>query len=434
MMFFIGGFVYPQEQKDLTLEYCLESLMQKHPLAKQGELSQNAWQLKDENLRMRYLPQASLSGNASWQSDVTYLDIDFSQIQVEIPGAPIPAGGVSVKGPEIPKPARDNYRLNLEISQMVFDGNLTRYQRQIELLEQKNEVFTTESELRNLREALVNIYLQALLLSSVREQLQLAEEELIRQKEKAKAGIKHGLLPESSLFILEAEHIRLQQQIHETDWNRVICYDRISKICGIKADTTMTMILPGISQKQNVGFHNRTEIQLLENRQTQLLALKNINRSGHLPKIFAFGQAGYGKPGLNMFSDEFNTFYIVGAKLSWNLWDWNQQGRERKILDFKSQIIENQKQGLIISLENANAQYISDESRLMKTIENDRMVVELRRKITQSAASQFENGVITATQYMAELNSEIQAKLLLDQHIIQLVKSQLSQQLIHGNL
>ena len=32
---------------------------------------------------------------------------------------------------------------------------------------------------------------------------------------------------------------------------------------------------------------------------------------------------GYGNPGLNMLDNSFQTFYTVGVKLYWNVFDWN---------------------------------------------------------------------------------------------------------------
>jgi hypothetical protein len=43
-----------------------------------------------------------------------------------------------------------------------------------------------------------------------------------------------------------------------------------------------------------------------------------------MPRVFAFAQAGYGRPGLNMMSNEFEPYAIVGAKLVWTPWEWNK--------------------------------------------------------------------------------------------------------------
>lgn len=423
-----------QNPETLSLEQCLQSVMQFHPLAKQRTLIEQSANLKNKNLTARYLPQLSLSGNASWQSDVTSIDLDFSKMQIEIPGMPIPAGSVKIKGPEIPEPARDNYRVNLEINQMIYDGNITRNQQRINALEQVSEVLGAEVELRNLREMVVNIYLQALMIHSVQNQVELALQELNQQMSKVKSGIRNGILPDYSLLSMEAEQYKLLQQLEEAKWNRLVCYQKLSLLCGVSSDTSKRLVLPLSGNDKSQGFQNRPEWKLLESRQSTLSATKSMYRSSYLPRLSGFGQAGYGKPGLNMFSDDFNSFFIIGARLSWNIWDWNIAGREQKVLELKSAMLDNQKENLIRSLKSLEIQQEAEELRLQNLIEEDRKIIEIRRKISAAAATQLENGVISVSQYLSELNSETQARLLLDQHIILLAKARINRQLNNGNL
>jgi len=53
-------------------------------------------------------------------------------------------------------------------------------------------------------------------------------------------------------------------------------------------------------------------------------------------------------------------------------------------------------------------------------LETDVELIKLRKRITQAAESQYENGVITAADYMNELNSEKQAMINYEIHKINL--------------
>ena len=58
-------------------------------------------------------------------------------------------------------------------------------------------------------------------------------------------------------------------------------------------------------------------------------------------------------------------------------------------------------------------------------MEKDKEIIELRKSITLSSESQMINGAITATEYLTEKNEELQAKLNLETHKIELVKAQI---------
>jgi len=59
-------------------------------------------------------------------------------------------------------------------------------------------------------------------------------------------------------------------------------------------------------------------------------------------------------------------------------------------------------------------------------IEKDNEIIALKTKIAKNASYQLDNGIITATEYTTELNSEWQAKLNLELHKIQLVLSKIN--------
>ena len=64
---------------------------------------------------------------------------------------------------------------------------------------------------------------------------------------------------------------------------------------------------------------NRPELRALDAK-SDLLELQNKQlTAGLMPRIGAFFQGGYGRPGLNMLEDSFSPFYVAGVRLSWNM-------------------------------------------------------------------------------------------------------------------
>jgi hypothetical protein len=60
---------------------------------------------------------------------------------------------------------------------------------------------------------------------------------------------------------------------------------------------------------------------------------------------------------------------------------------------------------------------------LKQIIEKDKSIVEKRHHITETASSQLENGSITTTDYLTELNAEMQATLNQKIHEIKLMNA-----------
>ena len=141
------------------------------------------------------------------------------------------------------------------------------------------------------------------------------------------------------------------------------------------------------------------------------------------PKFFAFSQAGYGKPGLNMLNEEFDTYYLIGLGLRWSFFDWGDTKRKARILYSQKEIIDTKietfEKNLNISLENE----IANIRKYEKSVELDKQIVQLRTEVKESSFSRLENGVITSTDFLTELNAETKAKLQLETHIILLQQS-----------
>jgi len=156
----------------------------------------------------------------------------------------------------------------------------------------------------------------------------------------------------------------------------------------------------------------------------KLEASKKLLDSKLLPKFAAFGQAGYGKPGLNMFAENFDSYYLLGTKLTWNFWNWGQNKNDKKILDLQSNIISSQKESFDLGVKLLLEKNIADITNYREQLAKDEQIIKLRTKIVAAAASQLENGVITATEYVTELNALNTAKLNYETHKVQLMKAQ----------
>jgi outer membrane protein TolC len=391
----------------LNLEYCQIQAISNYPLIKQKELLKSSTEYKIKNLNVNYLPQLNLNGQATYQSDVT-------KIPINIPG---------IKIPEINK---DSYKLTLDVNQIVYDGGLTRYQKNIEktglLLDEQN----LEIELYKVKDRVNQLYFSIILFQKNEELLRVMQTEINSKLAKMEAAIKGGIALENNADILKAELIKIDQQLIEIIAGKTANLQMLGELINKPIGEKTKFILPEPIVNISDTLNNRLEFKAFDLQKDKIYQTKNLSISKLLPRVSVFGQAGYGRPGLNMFSNTFDTYYMVGAKLSWNLWNWNQSKNEKRVLDIQSSIVDSQKELFDMNLKMTTYKDNADIQKFMALIEKDNEIIILKTKIAKNASYQLDNGIITATEYTTELNSELQAKLNMELHKIQLILSKIN--------
>jgi hypothetical protein len=180
--------------------------------------------------------------------------------------------------------------------------------------------------------------------------------------------------------------------------------------------------------------NKRIENYLFILQRSRLEMMRNMMTTKWNPKVFAFGQAGIGRPGLNMLSNDFNPFYIVGLKVAWNPFNWNVNRNEKKILDIQSSIVGTQQATFD---KNLRIQSERDQGEILKAraaLKNDEEIIALRKRISATSSTQLDNGIITSSEYVTRLTEERQARLNYEIHKIQVAKAKLAYFYTQGKL
>ncbi|MCB0807149.1 MAG: TolC family protein, partial [Bacteroidales bacterium] len=313
-------------QQAITLEECYDKAIAYYPLSQQEQLLQSANDLTIEKLNKTYLPKMAVNGQASYQSDVT-----------KVPIQEIPAFSIEPL-------SKDWYKLTLDVNQIIYDGSQTKNQKQVEDIGMKIDKQNLQVEYHNLKERINLIYFAILLQRSNKEILQLHLDNLNAKIKEVKSGVENGVLLATNENVLKAEILKIEQSVSEVEANLEASIRIMEKFTGMTISNDAEFIVPEIEVNTGTPENNRPEMTLFSLQQEKLEASKKLTGSRTLPRLSAFGQAGYGRPGFDMLKNEFTDFYIVGAKLSWNFWDWNQTKKEKEIMGLQQQIIESQRQ------------------------------------------------------------------------------------------
>jgi outer membrane protein TolC len=397
----------------LSLEEAYKLSRDNYPIARQKDLIDQAEELNLKNLNSAFLPQLSFNGQASYQSDVTKVDI-------------------ALPGINMLSQSKDQYRATADINQMLYDGGLTREQKNIQQLNSSVEQSGVEVELYSLKNRINQIYFNILYQDELLKQNNLLLKDIQIGIDKIKPQIDNGTVLRSNLQILQAQYLQTEQRAIEIKNTRKGLIDALSLLIdrplseNIKLTTPQTVIQDTII--------NRPEIKLYEAQSRLISGQEKLIAARNLPKASAFLQGGYGRPGLNMLSNEFDAFYITGLRLNWSLGGLYNLKRDKKLININRQKVELQKENFVLNTQSALKQQSAEINRYADLVASDQAIIEIRRKITEAAKAQLENAVITANDYLREVNAEDQARQAMATHKLQLLQAQINFQITTGKL
>lgn len=414
----IQAIVYGQSDT-VTLNDCYRQAEKTYPLALQMGMLEKSKELKIKNLDKNYLPQLNLNGSATLQSDVTELKLN------------LPAQFSSIQFPTISK---DMYKVTVDVNQSIYDGNVTGYQKKLETFNLQTDQKSIQVELYKLKDRINQAYFSIFMLQQNEALLNSTKNQLESKFKEIRSAVANGAMLSSNADALQVELMKVDQQLIETRTDRTTAFQILSELTSSTIPDNSKLVLPRVQISSTIFEDKRPELQLYDIQLSKTGVMKEMVNTRWNPKFYAFGQAGYGRPGLNMLSNDFTPWWIVGAKLTWNIWNWNLSKNEKKIYEIQGDIIGTQKETFVKNLRIEAGRGLAEIEKLGELLQKDEEIIVLRTRITRSASSQLDNGVMTSSDYIARLNEETQAKLALEIHRIQLVKAKIAYLFTLGKL
>src|SRR5450432_4297045 len=173
----------------ITLEHCYELARQNYPLIKKHDLISRSGNYSIENAGKLYLPQFSVSGQATYQSQT----VDF---QKAIGGGP---------GILIPPLSKDQYKIQAEVDQTIYDGGAINNQREMIMASTASQQQSLEVSLYSLYDRINQLYFSVLLMDEQIRQNNINKDNFRSSAERAKAEYDNGTGMKSSVDEFLAE-------------------------------------------------------------------------------------------------------------------------------------------------------------------------------------------------------------------------------------
>ena len=399
-LFFIG---FLNAQETLTLEQCYQWSRENYPLIKKQELIKKSEQYTTENALKGWLPQINIVGQATYQNEVTELPIKLPNISVD----PL---------------SKDQYKVYADVSQTIYDGGNIKNQKKLALAQSEIQNQQLAVDLDKLKERINQLYFGILQTDKQLSQLQLTKSDINEGIKKAEAQLKNGVIFRSNLDVLKAELVKLEQKEIELKSVKQSFSQMLSYFIKKSLDENTQLQTP--EKTLVTETNNRSELKLFDAQKSLIETQKKLINTKNTPKLGAFFQGGYGKPGFNMLKNEFDTFYIAGVRLNIPITGFYTKKNDLQLLDNQSQDIEIQRENFLFNQNFTEIQQKNDLDKIQNLIDKDDELITLRKSIKKASLAQLENGVITTNDYLREVNAEEQAVLNRISHEIQYLLTQ----------
>lgn len=402
--------------QSLTIEECYKMAKANYPAIKKMDLIAETSDYDLKNVNKKFLPQLNISGQATYQSET----VGFGDAIGALPG-----------GIELPSLSKDQYKIQGEINQLLYDGGSNASQKELIKANKELQEQNLEANLYAINSRINNIFFSVLLMDAQLKQNEINKANLQTQIQKTEAAFENGTAFKSNVEELKAEIVNIEMAGTEYQSNRTAFLKMLSMFIGREIGNTTQLEIPR-TEFLNTSI-NRPELKAFELQKSVFEVQKKDLRSSYLPQLSAFFQGGYGRPTLNIIENEFGGWYMTGIRLNWSLGSLYTLSNRKNTLALNQQSVDADKETFLFNTRLDLAQQDENVKKYIELIRKDEEAIVLRTSVTKSAEAQLNNGIITTHEYIQKLNAEHltrQNKIL---HEIQLLQAKYNQKFITGN-
>ena len=394
-------------QGQMTLEYCQEKARANFPLVKQYGFLEQSKKYNLNQISKSFIPQISLSGKATWQSDITEFPEEFSKM-------------LEQSHATISFPGKDQYNIAIELNQNILDGGSSLIQKKMINAQNDLDRQDLEVNLYALTDQINQLFFSILLMDGQIRQNVLLNEELERNYTLVSSYIENGVGQQSDLDEIKVEILSSQQRDMEMKTSRKSFVRMLSAFIGEEIGEEVTFVMPSAEFDINESI-NRPELAYFDlqidliGQQTKMLWAKVM------PRLSLFAKGAYGNPGLNMFKSGFTPYFVGGAQLSWNFGVLYTFGDEKNMFRTQRLQAEMQRDIFQFNMQQKLIQKNSEIEKLQNLLENDVEIIRLREDIQKTADVKVENGTMSINDLLRCINLTSAARQNKSFHEIQLL-------------
>ena len=386
----------------LTLEECQRRAQDNYPLVRQYGLIEKARGYDLSNAGKGYLPQFSLSGKATYQSDITRLPVEIPNLDIET----------------VPK---DQYQVMLEVQQTLWDGGDIRSRKRLTRAASEVELEKQHVDMYALTDRVNQLFFGILLLDEQLKQNSLLQEDLGRTHKQVADYIANGIATLSDLDAVSVEQLNTRQHRVELETTRRAYLSMLAAFTDKDLSSETVLLKPAAEENIDRQMNNRPELRWYDAQGEQLRQQEAALNTRLMPRFGLFVQGAYGNPGLNMLKDEFNAYYMAGVRMSWNFGSLYTLKNDKQKLNTQRMQIQNNREVFLFNTYLKLSEQNGRIDAIRQQMKEDDEIIRLRSNIRRAAEAKVANGTLTVTEMLREVTSESLARQTQALHKIQLL-------------
>ena len=397
------GMSVGQPRQRLTIIESYKLAQENYPLTKQRELIARTKEYSLSNAAKGILPVITINGQDSYQSAVTSIPVQSPEMDIE-------------------QLSKHQYKVYGEVAANLYDGGVIRNQKELHRATAKIDEQQLEVQLYQLKDRVNQMYFGILLLDAQLEQNELLKRDIHRGLRQVEARIANGTALKSSGDVLQAEYLKSNQRTIELKASRKAFADMLSLMLAVSLDDSTVFDKPGpLPNNEEI---TRPELSLYQYQRDAINIQNKTLATRTRPRLSLFFQGGYGRPAIDMLNNSPEAYYITGLRLNWTISGFYTLKKEKALLRIEQSNIDLQRETFVHNTKVSMKSQSNEVTKFQDIMGSDDEIIRLRKKITETASAQLENGVITSNDYLREVMAEDQARQNMIMHEIQLLLAQ----------
>ena len=387
----------------LTIDEAQEMARQNYPAIRQYGLVEQSRDFTLSNAVKGWLPQVSANARATYQNKVTELPIDVRQFGADFDGL-----------------SKDQYDVNVTVNQTIYDGGQIAAGKKVTQAQADVQTQQMNVTLYAIRDRVNQLFFGVLLTDEQLEQNRLLQDDLAIGLKSVEALIRGGLANETDADAVRVEQIKARQQEGTLKTMRQTYLTMLSTFIGKPLDGSTKLQKP--TDELSSTEINRPELSFYDAQDRWLDTRLKALDARLMPNVGAFVQGGYGKPGLNMLGTKWDTYFKVGATLSWNIGALYTRKNDQQLIANEREQVETQRQTFLFNTRLQSQQSNGMIENLRQQISDDDAIIRLRENIRSKSERRVSNGTETVNEMLRDINAVGEARQQRAIHEVQLLQ------------
>lgn len=383
----------------VTLEQCMDLARKNYPQIRQLNLIEAAAEYDIAAAMKSWLPRLTVSGKASYQSDVVEMPFEIPGFSFDLP--------------------HDQYSVVGEISQTIWDGGTSKSQKELYSAGAEVQKSQVEVSVYSINDRVAQVYLGILLIDAQLHQNDILGRSLERNADQVRACIDNGTAYRADLDIVRVNMLDCEQQKEGLLSDRAAYIGMLEKLTGISLDG-QDLAVPDYDACIPDSV-TRPELSLYDAQLRQGEAQLRQLDTKIFPKFSLSLQGGMGRPGLNMLDSSFQPYWTAGIKMSWDIGALYTRKDEKQKLDVQLRTIESDRETFLFNTGISALQLKSSIDKARRLLEKDGEIIALQESVRAAGEEQYRNGAISMNDLMKRIDDEYNARVAESIHRIQLL-------------